>query len=348
MSSSRLLAVVRTDYARTKEDLALSTTSSNANVVTSRFDFSSKLPRHIHEQAVQNALRRLNISKLSSLDDSLAPSIVFASQDLLNQIVVDVKLSGLRRSREAHLLDHLHRLKVAISDVEAAQLKLLRSGRQAVGDVAMAACQVLECSDRKHQGALEALATRDAIIAEGRLAHKDMEQRLRDKEAAHKAWAEKLEAEADSRIDALIANSQQEIDKLQNVLEESHKASLKGKKHLQGELQAARSSIRGLEEQSRIREQENVAQMALQENNIEELRSNLKSVEEVVRERDREIDLLRGEVKDLHTRLQDETDQLNAAEEKVRHILEQKDSKISALLQRAEDAEEELRSLARV
>ena len=88
--------------------------------------------------------------------------------------------------------------------------------------------------------------------------------------------------------------------------------------------------------------------MTQQEDIIEGLRSKLIASEGAVSERDRKIDSLCGEVKDLRTRLQDETDQLNAAEGKVRIILEKKEAKITTLLHRAQAAEEELRSLARV
>ena len=354
--SASLLAAARTDYARVKENLAdirpndacQSKPSHCGDTKASAWDISSKLPRRVQEQAIENALSRLKVkSGLFQPNDVLA-STTTASQDLLNQITVDIKLSGLRKAREVNLLGLLHRLKVAITDSESAQLRLVRSGRQTMADVAMAACRELECSDRRHQGALKALAARDAIIAKADLVHKDLEHKLRDKDADFMVLAEKLKAKADSRAKALLADRQQELTEFQSALDAKQKALLEEKEHLQGELRVADSTIRDLEHKRRIHENEKELQMTQQKNTIEDLRSKLDASESAVRERDRKMDSLCGEVKDLRSRLQDETDQLNAAEAKVKLILEKKEAKILALLQRAQAAEEELRSLLRV
>ena len=235
-SSANLLAAARGDYARVKENLADICKSNHTNqskpphcgdtctkASASRLDVSSKLPRHVHEQAIQNALKRLNIkTRPFLLDDSFA-STTAALQDLLNQITIDVKLSGLRKAREANLIGLLQRLKVAINDMETSRLGLLRSGRQAIDDIALAAYRELDCSDRRHQAALKTVAARDDIIAKAELAHKDVEQKLRIKEADCKALAEKMEAEADGRINALVFNHQKEMCKLQSVLDANQK-----------------------------------------------------------------------------------------------------------------------------
>ena len=353
--ASSLLAASRGEYAIVKENARSNDTHQSkpphcgdAKASASRLDVSPKLPRHVHEQAIQNACKRLNIKiRPLLLDDSFA-STMAASQDLLNQITVDVKLSGLRKAREANLIGLLQRLKVAINDVETGRLRLLRNGCQAMSDVAMAAYRELDCSDRRHQVALKTISARDAIIADAELAHKDIEQRLCIKEANYKAMTEKLEAEADSRINALVSNHQEEMCELQNVLNAKQKELFEEKKHLQRELNVAESTITDLETKCRIHETEKEAQMEQQEDIIKDLRSKLKASEGAVSERDRKLDSLCEEVRDLRARLQDEADQLNAAEAKVKIILEKKEAKIVTLLHRAQAAEEELRSLARV
>ena len=358
-SSANLLAATRGDHTRVRKHLADINKSNDTNksktprcgdtkASASRLDVSSKLPRHVHEQAIQNALTRLNIKTRPFLLDDSSASTTAASRDLLGQITIEVKLSGLRKAREANLIGLLHRLKVAINDVETARLGQLRSGRQAVGDIALAAYRELDCSDRKQKAALKTIAARDVIIAKAELAHKDMEQMLRIKEADCKALAEKLEAEADGRINALVSSHQEEMCKLQSALDANQKELLGEKEHLQGKLQIAESTITDLEAKYRVHEKEREAEMTQQEDIIEGLRSKIKASEGAVSERDRKIDSLCGEVKDLRARLQHETDQLNAAEAKVRIILEKKEAKIAALLHRTQAAEEELRSLARV
>ena len=358
-SSNSLLATARGDYARVKEDLADIRSNDtkqskpphcgDTKASASRLNVSSKLPRHVHEQAIQTALKRLNIqTRPFLLDDSFASTTVASSQDLLNQISVDVKLSGLRKARETNLIGLIGRLKVAINDVETARLGQLRSERQAMGDVALAAYRELDCSDRRHQVALKTIAAKDAIIAKAELAHKDMEQRLQEKEMNCKAMAEKLEAETDGRINALVSNHRDEMGKLQTVLDAHEKKILEEKEHLQRKLKGAESMIADLEAKCRIHEKGKEAEMAQQKNIIQGLRSKLKTSECALSERDRKIDSLCRKVEDLRARLQDETDQLNAAEAKVRIILEKKEAKIATLLHRAQAAEEELRSLARV
>jgi uncharacterized protein YoxC len=157
-----------------------------------------------------------------------------------------------------------------------------------------------------------------------------------------------MEAETDGRINALVAKHQQEMKELQQMLDERQNVSSEEEKRLRGELRVAQSTIGKLEEKALILEKESNECATNQENVIEDLRTKLKSSEQDVGERDGIIDALRAEVKEMGDRLQDEADQLNAAEEKVKLILEKKEAKIASLIQRAQAAEEELRALAKV
>mmetsp|Transcript_9958 Transcript_9958/g.27882 ORF Transcript_9958/g.27882 Transcript_9958/m.27882 type:complete len:362 (-) Transcript_9958:1240-2325(-) len=358
-SSVTLLAAVRRDYAKANEELAAVGPGSgdtgskqpSCGTEASRLDVTSKLPSTLRDALVSNALERLNLNIRHRLLDDVDSSVhvpVTAMQDLLNQIIVDVKLSGLRQAREANLLDLLKKLQSAVGMSEAAQLKLLRNGRQAVGDVAVAAYRELECAKRKLEHASEALLERDAIIAKTKGAFEDMKQEVSDQETAHKALMEKLETGADDRVDAVSAKHQGEMKELQHILEERQKVSLEEEERLHGELRVAKSTIRKLEEKALIREKEMDACAMNQENVIDDLRTKLKLSEQAVGERDRTVQSLRRGAKEMRALLQDEADQLNAAEAKVKLILEKKEAKIASLLERAQAAEEELRSLARV
>ena len=359
-SSVGLLPALRRDYAKTKEELAelgstvdtdsvRPNTSRPCGVEALRLDVSSKLPSNVRDALVVSALERLNLNSRVRLLDDIAPAPAPAVwQDLLNQIIVDVKLSGLRQSREANLIVLLQKLQSAVGHSEAAQLKLLHNGRRAVGDVAVAAYRELECAKRKLEHASRVLRERDAIIAKTRGALTDMKQKFSDQAEVHKALAEKMEAGADDRINALVAKHQQEMKELQRMLDERQNVTSEEEKHLHGELRFAKSTIEKLEEKALVLEKERNACAMNQENVIEDLRNKLKSSEQSVGERDGIIDALRVEVEEMGARLQDEADQLNAAEKKVKLILEKKEAKIASLIQRAQAAEEELRALAKV
>jgi len=347
-SSVSLLPALRRDYAKTKEELAelgstvdtdsvRPNTSRPCGVEALRLDVSSKLPSNVRDALVISALERLNLNSRVRLLDDIAPAPA-VWQDLLNQIIVDVKLSGLRQAREANLIVLLQKLQSAVGHSEAAQLKLLKNGRRAVGDVAVAAYRELECAKRKLEHASRVLRERDAIIAKTRGALTDMKQKFSDQAEVHKALAEKMEAGADDRIIALVAKHQQEMKELQRMLDERQNVTSEEEKHLHGELQ----------EKALVLEKERNACAMNQENAIEDLRNKLKSSEQSVGERDGIIDALRVEVEEMGARLQDEADQLNAAEKKVKLILEKKEAKIASLIQRAQAAEEELRALAKV
>ena len=362
-SSVSLLPALRRDYAKTKEELAelgsTSTvitdsvrrdTSRPCDVEASKLDVSSKLPSNVRDALVKSALERLNLNNRVRLLDDIDPSAPATAvwQDLLNQIIVDVKLSGLRQAREANLIVLLRKLQSAVGHSEAAQLKLLHNGRQTVGDVAVAAYRELECAKRKLEHASRVLRERDAVITKTRGALADMKQKFSDQDAVHKALAEKMEAGADDRINALVAKHQQEMKELQRMLDERQNVSSEEEKRLRGELRVAKSAIGKLEEKALVLEKEKYACATNQENAIEDLTTKLKSSEQSVSERDGIIDALRVEVKEMGARLQDEADQLNAAEEKVKLILEKKEAKIASLIQRAQAAEEELHALAKV
>ena len=347
-SSVSLLPALRRDYAKTKEELAelgstvdtdsvRPNTSRPCGVEALRLDVSSKLPSNVRDALVISALERLNLNSRVRLLDDIAPAPA-VWQDLLNQIIVDVKLSGLRQAREANLIVLLQKLQSAVGHSEAAQLKLLHNGRRAVGDVAVAAYRELECAKRKLEHASRVLRERDAIIAKTRGALTDMKQKFSDQAEVQKALAEKMEAGADDRINALVAKHQQEMKELQRMLDERQNVTSEEEKHLHGELQ----------EKALVLEKERNACAMNQENAIEDLRNKLKSSEQSVGERDGIIDALRVEVEEMGARLQDEADQLNAAEKKVKLILEKKEAKIASLIQRAQAAEEELRALAKV
>jgi len=357
-SSVSLLPALRRDYAKTKEELAelgstvdtdsvRPNTSRPCGVEALRLDVSSKLPSNVRDALVISALERLNLNSRVRLLDDIAPAPA-VWQDLLNQIIVDVKLSGLRQAREANLIVLLQKLQSAVGHSEAAQLKLLHNGRRAVGDVAVAAYRELECAKRKLEHASRVLRERDAIIAKTRGALTDMKQKFSDQAEVQKALAEKMEAGADDRINALVAKHQQEMKELQRMLDERQHVTSEEEKHLHGELRVAKSTIGKLEEKALVLEKERNACAMNQENAIEDLRNKLKSSEQSVGERDGIIDALRVEVEEMGARLQDEADQLNAAEKKVKLILEKKEAKIASLIQRAQAAEEELRALAKV
>lgn len=313
-----------------------------------------RLPAHVKARIVTAALERLHVQRPTDrvLTTELpAPAISNVVQDIEARLLVEVKIAGMRRGREKSLMDLLKKLKATRTASMSAQEDALSSWVEHADDIAVAAYRHLDACDRKLKASALALAgakeSKDRVIAEVKLAHEHLQQAQDVAKANLEAACNKMRAEADDAAEVLAAKHQEELQELRCMLQSSQEESSNEKMRLQDGLSTANTTIEQLKERMCQLGKDKECYVAKQEDAVASLINQLRASEQALGEKQIEIENLQKVINGLKGRLEDETEQLNTVEEKVKRILAAKDAKIARLLRRAEEAEEQIRSIER-